>query len=46
MFPCTPDTDREVLTCELNGIACREIARKVGDDGSCRTSSWASPAAA
>ncbi|MBN0973723.1 MULTISPECIES: phosphoribosyltransferase [unclassified Gordonia (in: high G+C Gram-positive bacteria)] len=27
-----PTTDHEVLTCELNGIACRELAQQVADD--------------
>ncbi|MFT4041807.1 MAG: phosphoribosyltransferase [Gordonia sp. (in: high G+C Gram-positive bacteria)] len=29
----TPASDREILTWELNGIACRELARKIADDG-------------
>lgn len=28
----TPDTDREILTWELNGTACRELAQQVVDD--------------
>ncbi|GAB2643739.1 phosphoribosyltransferase [Gordonia jinhuaensis] len=30
---CMTDTDREILTWELNGTACRELSQMVADDG-------------
>lgn len=41
-----PDTDRKILTWELNGTACRELTRQIVDDGFVPDIILASPAAA